>query len=69
MMKNTNMESIKKIFIGGLAPHTTQTTFEEYFGQYGILKDWVLMWEKESKRSRGFGFVVYENAEDAWKIL
>jgi RNA-binding protein Musashi len=63
------MENSNKIFIGGLSWTTTQEKLRKYFEQYGPVKDCVLMVEKETGRSRGFGFVVMESLDDVQKIL
>jgi RNA recognition motif-containing protein len=68
-MKNPNIENSSKIFIGGLSSATTQQKLRTYFEQFGPVKDSVLMVEKESGRSRGFGFVIMKNTGDVVKIL
>jgi RNA-binding protein Musashi len=41
-----------------LAPSSADT-LKEYFSQYGELKEAVVMKDAGTKRSRGFGFVVF----------
>lgn len=55
-----------KIFVGGLSRDTQKEEFEQYFSQYGQVIDAVIMVDRETQRSRGFGFVTYEteNAVD-----
>jgi len=48
-----------KLFVGGLSQRTTKESMHEYFSTYGLC-DCVIMVDKETGRSRGFGFVVYE---------
>lgn len=49
----------KKIFVGGLAPSVTDQDFKEYFGKYGEIVDAVVMIDRDTQRSRGFGFVTF----------
>ena len=68
-MKNPNIENTNKIFIGGLSCSTTQQKLKNYFERFGTVKECVLMIEKETGRSRGFGFVIMKNTDDVLKIL
>jgi len=56
-------EAMRKIFVGGLNRSTTQETFFDYFGQYGNMVDKVIMTDRETKESRGFGFITYDNSD------
>jgi len=53
----------KKIFVGGLAPSVTNATFKEYFEKYGQVEDAIVMTDRETERSRGFGFITFVSAE------
>ena len=53
-------ETQRKLFVGGLNYSTTDETLKEYFSQYGELTDCVVMKFRDTKRSRGFGFVTYK---------
>ena len=50
----------KKLFIGGLSYETTEDGLKEYFSGYGTIKDVVVIKDPETKKSRGFGFVTFE---------
>jgi heterogeneous nuclear ribonucleoprotein A1/A3 len=56
-------ETHRKLFIGGLNYTTTDEILREYFTQYGELVDCVVMKFRDTKRSRGFGFVTYATLE------
>eukprot|EP00425_Heterocapsa_triquetra_P027849 CAMPEP_0195109268 /NCGR_PEP_ID=MMETSP0448-20130528/89011_1 /TAXON_ID=66468 /ORGANISM="Heterocapsa triquestra, Strain CCMP 448" /LENGTH=56 /DNA_ID=CAMNT_0040145879 /DNA_START=9 /DNA_END=176 /DNA_ORIENTATION=+ len=49
-----------KVFVGGLAQHTTKETLNAYFGQFGPADSFIMM-DKASGRSRGFGFVNFSD--------
>lgn len=53
----------KKIFVGGLPAEVTDKEFSEYFSQYGQVKEAVVMVDRATNHSRGFGFVTFEHAE------
>ena len=59
--QGANSETHRKLFIGGLNYSTTDETLREYFSKFGELVDCVVMKFRDTKRSRGFGFVTYEN--------
>lgn len=60
----SSMPAIKKLFIGGLTPTTTQDHLVQYFSQFGTLTDAVVMIDPAG-HPRGFGFVTYEDATQA----
>jgi len=53
-----------KIFVGGLAYGATDNDLYDLFDKYGLVKDAKVCMDRESGRSKGFGFVEYENYED-----
>lgn len=53
---------IKKIFVGGIAPSVDDAGFRQYFESYGTITDAIVMMDRDSGRSRGFGFVTFETA-------
>ncbi|CAI9568408.1 unnamed protein product [Staurois parvus] len=58
-----------KLFVGGLSFETTEQSLEEVFGKYGHVCEVVVVKDRETKRSRGFGFITYENCDDAKDAL
>ncbi|XP_034390042.1 glycine-rich RNA-binding protein 10-like [Cyclopterus lumpus] len=54
-----------KLFVGGLSSDTTDESLAEAFGKYGAIENCVVIMDRETNRSRGFGFVTYVNPEDA----
>uniref|UniRef100_A0AAQ5XQD2 RRM domain-containing protein n=1 Tax=Amphiprion ocellaris TaxID=80972 RepID=A0AAQ5XQD2_AMPOC len=58
-----------KLFIGGLSFETNEDSLAAAFGKYGTIEKVDVIRDKETGRSRGFGFVKYDNAEDAKDAL
>ncbi|KAG7214674.1 hypothetical protein INR49_010566 [Caranx melampygus] len=58
-----------KLFIGGLSFETNEESLAAAFGKYGTIEKVDVIRDKETGRSRGFGFVKYDNAEDAKDAL
>lgn len=59
----------KKIFVGGLASTVTESDFKKYFDQFGIITDVVVMYDHNTQRPRGFGFITYDSEEAVEKVL
>mmetsp|Transcript_4001 Transcript_4001/g.5830 ORF Transcript_4001/g.5830 Transcript_4001/m.5830 type:complete len:377 (+) Transcript_4001:445-1575(+) len=51
----------KKIFVGGLTADTTEEDVSKYFSQYGTVRSVVIKYDATTHRSRGFGFVTFED--------
>lgn len=54
-----------KLFIGGLAWHTEEATLRSKFEEFGAVEEAVVVKDRDSGRSRGFGFVRYSSESDA----
>ncbi|KAL2432166.1 hypothetical protein ABEF95_000258 [Exophiala dermatitidis] len=54
-----------KLFIGGLAWHTTDETLYEGFSQFGNIEEAVVVKDRDTNRSRGFGFVRFATKAEA----
>lgn len=59
---SSNVEDDRKIFVGGLSWDTTEKDLREYFTSYGTVLDCVLKVDQATGRSRGFGFVLFEDS-------
>jgi RNA recognition motif-containing protein len=55
----------KKLFVGGLAWATTDESLSQAFGEYGPVSEAQVVLDRDTGRSRGFGFVTYDNPSDA----
>lgn len=54
-----------KLFVGGLPFSTTEEELNELFAAHGTIASAVIIKDKFSGRSKGFGFVEYESEEEA----
>ncbi|KAI8624642.1 hypothetical protein F5Y19DRAFT_480386 [Xylariaceae sp. FL1651] len=60
---------MSKLFIGGLAWHTEETTLRQKFEEFGPIEEAVVVKDRDTGRSRGFGFVRYTSEADADKAI
>ena len=58
-----------KLFVGGLSWGTSEDALYSTFEQYGQLEEVKIITDRETGRSRGFGFVTFVNEEDAKKAI
>jgi RNA recognition motif-containing protein len=59
----------KKLFVGGLSWDTTEDGLRAAFEQFGELQDVKVVTDRETNRSRGFGFVTFANDNDATQAV
>ncbi|XP_050102509.1 uncharacterized protein LOC126582409 [Malus sylvestris] len=59
----------KKIFVGGIPTSLTDDELGEYFSAYGTIVEHQIMLDHKTGRSRGFGFVTFENEDALDKIF
>ena len=53
-----------KLFVGGLPFSTTDEELQELFAAHGTVASAVVIKDRETGRSKGFGFVEFENDEE-----
>lgn len=58
-----------KIFVGGLPPDVLDADFAEYFKKFGPVKDAIVMVDRNTNSSRGFGFITFEQEESVTAVL
>lgn len=56
---------MKKLFVGSLAWATTDDSLQAHFAGVGTVASAKVVTDRETGRSRGFGFVEYENDSEA----
>lgn len=54
-----------KVFVGGLAWETQSEMLQRYFEQFGEILEAVVISDKNTGRSKGYGFVTFRNSESA----
>ncbi|KAF5740984.1 RNA-binding protein 24-B-like [Tripterygium wilfordii] len=54
-----------KVFVGGLAWETQSETMRRYFEQFGDILEAVVITDKNTGRSKGYGFVTFRDHEAA----
>ena len=56
-------DKVGKIFVGGIDPMVNEKEFYDFFAQFGSIIDAQLMIDKDTGRSRGFGFITYDSPD------
>ncbi|CAL9078348.1 unnamed protein product [Musa textilis] len=59
--------TLTKVFVGGLAWETQKEALREHFQRYGEILEAVIISDKITGRSKGYGFVTFKEAEAAKK--
>ena len=59
----------KKLYVGGLSYSTTEATLRDTFAQAGTVVSAVIIIDKMTNRSKGFGFVEMSTDEEAAKAI
>jgi RNA recognition motif-containing protein len=60
---------LKNIFVGNLDFNTGEDELRQLFEQYGQVDRVAIMTDRDTGRSRGFGFVEMTNTEDGEKAI
>lgn len=70
-MLNMNQENVdqRKLVILGLPWETAEETLRTYFSQFGAIDETVIMKDRYSGKSRGFGFVTFMYPADAQRVV
>ncbi len=55
----------KKLYVGNLSFNTSEAGLRELFEQYGATESVAIIMDRETGRSRGFGFVEFEDGNGA----
>lgn len=59
------MDQANKLFVGSLDYSVTTDELRELFAQFGEVTDCIVLVDKFTGRSKGFGFVTFATAEQA----
>jgi nucleolin len=60
----SNIDSGNKVYVGNLSWGVDNATLENLFSEQGQVVDARVIYDRESGRSRGFGFVTYGSSEE-----
>eukprot|EP00331_Platyophrya_macrostoma_P032590 CAMPEP_0176457406 /NCGR_PEP_ID=MMETSP0127-20121128/31913_1 /TAXON_ID=938130 /ORGANISM="Platyophrya macrostoma, Strain WH" /LENGTH=480 /DNA_ID=CAMNT_0017847647 /DNA_START=198 /DNA_END=1640 /DNA_ORIENTATION=- len=66
---DNSSKKTKKLFVGGLPQGLPEDEFRKYFEQFGKIEDSVIMMDRETGKSRGFGFITFDNEESVDKVI
>ena len=58
-----------KLYVGNLSYNTTQDQLTELFSQAGTVVDAVVIMDRQTNQSKGFGFVTMSSPEEAKKAI
>ncbi len=58
-----------KLYVGGIPYSSTKEDLKNHFGSAGEVVESIIIMDKMSNRSKGFGFVEMANKEDAEKAI
>lgn len=59
----------KKLYVGNLSYNVTSSSLEEMFGKFGEVRSAQVVQDRESGRSKGFGFVEMPNGNAALEAI
>lgn len=60
---------MNKIFIGGLSWNTNEEGLANHFSKFGNLEEVKIITDRETGRSRGFGFITFEEGDAASQAI
>jgi cold-inducible RNA-binding protein len=58
-----------RLYVGNLNYRTSEDELASLFGEYGNVDSAVIISDRETGRSKGFGFIEFTNDEDALKAI
>ncbi|MCE0485107.1 MAG: RNA-binding protein [Methylacidiphilales bacterium] len=58
-----------KLYVGNLSFQITEQDLRELFAPHGTVSDAVLMLDRDTQRSRGFGFVTMSSSEEGQRAI
>jgi RNA recognition motif-containing protein len=54
-----------KLFVGNLSFNSTEDSLREAFSEFGAVNEVAIMTDRDTGRSRGFGFITMNSAQEA----
>ncbi|WJX32861.1 hypothetical protein P8452_21140 [Trifolium repens] len=62
---SSSSPSSNKLFVGGLSWSVDEKSLKDAFSSFGDVTEVRIVYDKDSGRARGFGFVIFSNEDDA----
>jgi len=69
VQENVQTDLDQTVFIGGLSSGTTEADLKLQFGAFGNIRSVRIVQDRATKKSRGFGFITFEEVASAEKVL
>jgi cold-inducible RNA-binding protein len=67
--KKITMEEAYKLYVGGIPYETSEDALKDAFSQAGTVTSAVIITDRETGRSRGFGFIEMTSDEELQKAI
>ena len=65
----SNKPRLNKLFVGGIPLETSEEELRTHFEEYGQIIDLIIIKDKNTKKSRGFGFVTFKDKQPMKEVL
>lgn len=62
-------ERLRKLFVGNLHDKVNEEALKVRLSEFGEIQKIIVVYDHDTKKSRGFGFVVFATEQDANKVL
>lgn len=69
MNRPSRTDDASKIFVGGIHVQVDEAQLEAYFGQFDQVVECILMRDRETGHSRGFGFVTFATTDGVARAM
>ena len=63
------MQEMNKLFVGNLSFAMNEADLQETFGVYGEITDITIPLDRDTKKSKGFGFITFKDEKSANSAL
>lgn len=68
-MNSSPEENPNKLFLGGIPSHATEKQLEDFFAQFGVVKDVRIVTDRITAECKGYGFVTFDDKEDIQHLV
>ena len=58
-----------KVFCGGLPWEAGESDLKDAMGEFGIVEEAIVITDRETGKSKGFGFVTFSNSKEAQRAV